>query len=105
MSGITGGHIILPMNYVTFYHNYITLLTKNSVTFVLPVDSLITKQNLKDMNAPNAPKKITWLIGLIVGGLGIIGHYTHVQILSENNYLLLLVGFLVLAAGSTFKEI
>jgi len=93
------------MNYVTFSHNFITLLTKNSLTFVLPVDSLINKQNVKDMNAPNSPKKITWLIGLILGGLGIIGHYAHVQILSEYHYLLLLVGFLVLAAGTTFREI
>jgi hypothetical protein len=93
------------MNYVTFSHNFITLLTKKSVTFALPDDSLINKQNVKDMNAPNSPKKITWLIGLILGGLGIIGHYAHVQILSEYNYLLLLVGFLVLAAGTTFREI
>ncbi len=57
------------------------------------------------MNAPNSPKKITWIIGLILGGLGIIGHYAQVQVLNEYNYLLLLVGFLVLAAGTTFREI
>ena len=73
--------------------------------FALPVDSLINKQNIKEMNAPNAPKKITWLIGLILGGLGILGHYAHVQMLSEYSYPLLLIGFLVLAAGTTFKEI
>jgi len=54
---------------------------------------------------PSAPKKITWIIGLIAGILGIIGHYAHVQILSEYNYILLLVGFLVLAVGTTFREI
>lgn len=57
------------------------------------------------MNAPSSPKKITWIIGLVLGTLGIIGHYAHVQILTEYNYLLLLVGFLVLAAGTTFREI
>jgi len=57
------------------------------------------------MNAPSSPKKITWIIGLVLGALGIIGHYAHVQILTEYNYLLLLVGFLVLAAGTTFREI
>ena len=57
------------------------------------------------MKAPSAPKNITWIIGLISGLLGIIGHYADVQILSENSYILLLVGFLVLAAGTTFKEI
>ena len=54
---------------------------------------------------PSSPKKITWLIGLLVGFLGIIGHFVTVPFLSENNYFLLLIGFLVLAAGTTFKEI
>lgn len=57
------------------------------------------------MNAPSSPKKITWIIGLILGVLGFIGHYTNVQILTEYNYLLLLAGFIVLAAGTTFREI
>ncbi len=56
------------------------------------------------MSIPSAPKKIIWAIGIISGMLGIIGHYANVQILSEYNYILLLVGFLVLAAGTTFKE-
>ena len=55
------------------------------------------------MQNPSAPKKITWAIGLISGGLGIIGHYAHVQILSEYNYALLLIGFVVLAIGTTFR--
>ena len=54
---------------------------------------------------PSSPKKITWLIGLLVGFLGITGHFVTVPFLSENNYFLLLIGFLVLAAGTTFKEI
>ena len=57
------------------------------------------------MKTPSSPKTITWIIGLVCGLLGIIGHYTKVQILSENNFILLLVGFLVLAAGTTFREI
>ncbi len=57
------------------------------------------------MKVPSSPKKITWIIGLILGALGIIGHYANVQILAEYEYLLLLVGFLVLAAGTSFREI
>jgi uncharacterized membrane protein YbaN (DUF454 family) len=57
------------------------------------------------MKNPSAPKKITWIIGIVCGVLGIIGHYADVQILSENNYILLLIGFVVLALGTTFKEI
>ncbi len=55
--------------------------------------------------SPSAPKQITWILGLLLGILGIIGHYTHVQILTEHNYILLLAGFLVLAAGTTFRGI
>jgi len=57
------------------------------------------------MTTPSTPKKITWIIGMACGILGIIGHYAQVQILTEYNYILLLIGFLVLAAGTTFREL
>ena len=57
------------------------------------------------MAAPSTPKKITWIIGLVLGIAGIIGHYVQIQILTEYNYVLLLFGFLVLAAGTTFREL
>jgi len=57
------------------------------------------------MSAPSSPKKITWIIGLIAGILGIIGHYAYVQILTEYNYALLLGGFIALAIGTTFREL
>ncbi len=57
------------------------------------------------MNAPSSPKKITWIIGLTLGILGIIGNYAHVPFLTEYNYALLLSGFIVLALGTTFKDI
>lgn len=52
---------------------------------------------------PSAPKKITWIIGLLLGIAGIIGHYSSIQFISEHNYLLLLGGFIVLAIGTTFR--
>jgi hypothetical protein len=55
------------------------------------------------MKRPNSPKRITWIIGLLCGILGIIGHYAHVKYLTEYNYILLLVGFILLAVGTTFK--
>jgi len=55
--------------------------------------------------APSAPKRITWIIGLVLGILGILGHYTHVQFLSEHNFEFLLAGFILLAAGTTFKDL
>jgi hypothetical protein len=57
------------------------------------------------MNNPSAPKKITWIIGLFCGILGIIGHFIDVQVLTEHNYTLLLVGFFVLAVGTTVKAV
>ena len=57
------------------------------------------------MNNPSAPKKITWIIGLIFGILGIIGHFADVHILKEYNYTLLLIGFVLLALGTTVKGI
>ena len=54
--------------------------------------------------APSAPKKITWILGLLFGILGIIGHYVHIQVLTEYNYLLLFIGFVFLAVGTTLKE-
>ena len=55
------------------------------------------------MTSPSAPKQITWIIGLAAGILGIIGHYAHVQVLPEYNFTLLLVGFIALAIGTTFR--
>lgn len=57
------------------------------------------------MRNPSAPKKITWIIGIIFGVLGIIGHFARVDILTEHNFVLLLIGFVVLALGTIFKGI
>ncbi|WP_185964646.1 hypothetical protein [Flavobacterium sp. GT3R68] len=54
---------------------------------------------------PSAPKNITWIIGLICGIFGIIGHFTQIQILTEHSFTLLLIGFVVLAVGTTVKGI
>lgn len=57
------------------------------------------------MTTPSSPKRITWIIGIVCGLLGILGHYTHVEIISEHSYLLLLIGFIVLALGTSFREL
>lgn len=57
------------------------------------------------MNNPSAPKKITWIIGLISGILGIIGHFAKVQVLTEHSFTLLLIGFVVLALGTTVRGV
>lgn len=57
------------------------------------------------MRNPSAPKKITWIIGIIFGILGIIGHYARIDVLSEHHFVLLLIGFIALAIGTTFKGV
>jgi len=57
------------------------------------------------MRNPSAPKKITWVIGIIFGILGIIGHYARIDVLSDHNYVLLLIGFIALFIGTTFKGV
>lgn len=54
---------------------------------------------------PSAPKNITWIIGLVCGILGIIGHFGQVQVLSEYSFTLLLIGFIALAVGTSVKGI
>lgn len=53
----------------------------------------------------SAPKNITWIIGLVCGILGIIGHFAQVQTISEHSFNLLLVGFIALALGTSLKGI
>ena len=52
---------------------------------------------------PSAPKKIIWIVALVLGVLGIIGHFAQVQYLTQYNFQLLLVGFVLLALGTTLR--
>ena len=60
---------------------------------------------MKRAMLPSAPSKFVWIIGLILGILGIIGHFASVDFLTTYNYWFLLAGFVLLALGTTFKEI
>lgn len=53
----------------------------------------------------SAPKKNTWIIALVLGLLGIVGHYQQIAYVSEYHFLLLVAGFVVLVLGTTFKDI
>ena len=54
---------------------------------------------------PSAPNMTLWVIALIVGFLGILGHFTHVDILSKYNYEMLLVGFILLVIGTANRGV
>lgn len=53
---------------------------------------------------PSAPNKTLWIIAILIGLLGIIVHYFHVENLSEYNYEMLLIGFLLLVLGTTYRR-
>lgn len=54
---------------------------------------------------PSAPNQTLWVIALIVGVLGILGHFIRLDILSKYNYELLLIGFVLLAVGTTYRKV
>ena len=53
----------------------------------------------------NAPKQITWLIAIIVGLLGIIGHFVAIPFVTENQFWLVSAGFVILALGTMLKDL
>ena len=77
---------------------------KRPLVVVFGLTHLLLIPKKMSIKNPSAPKQITWIIGLVCGIAGIIGHYTNIKFLTENNYILLLVGFVVLAIGTTFRD-
>lgn len=51
----------------------------------------------------SAPTKFIWLLALIVGIVGIIGHFVSLGVITEYNYWLLLAGYVLFVLGTTFK--
>ncbi len=54
---------------------------------------------------PNAPNKSLWIIALIAGGLGTLAEFVAIDGVSNQNFWFLLVGFGLLAIGTSFKDI
>jgi hypothetical protein len=65
---------------------------------------IFINQNTKRMK-PTAPTTLVWILGLIVGILGIIGHFVSIEGLSGISFWLLLGGFVLLALGTSFKNL
>lgn len=53
---------------------------------------------------PNAPSKSLWIIAVVIGIIGIITHFVHVEEVSKYNFTLLLIGFILLVFGTSFKK-
>ena len=54
---------------------------------------------------PSAPNQTVWVLALIIGFLGILGHYIHIDILSKYNYEMLLIGFILLVIGTAYRKV
>lgn len=51
----------------------------------------------------NAPRKVTFLLSLILGGLGIAGKFVAIPYVSAYAFYLLAIGFVILLLGCLFK--
>ena len=54
---------------------------------------------------PSAPNQILWIAAMVVGILGILAHYSHIETVSKYNYEMLLIGFILLAIGTSYRRI
>lgn len=54
---------------------------------------------------PNAPNKLLWIIAIVVGILGLIGTLTPIDGISAYADTLILVAFILLAIGTSFRGI
>jgi hypothetical protein len=54
---------------------------------------------------PTAPTTLVWILGIIIGLLGVIGHLVSINGLSGISFWLLLAGFVLLALGTSFKNL
>jgi len=54
---------------------------------------------------PSAPNKGLWIAAIIIGLLGIVVHFVPVDGLSKYSFEMLLVGFILLAIGTTYRKI
>jgi len=53
----------------------------------------------------NAPKKITWIIALIAGGLAILSRFTTLPFVTDNNFWILALGWLLLLLGTYVRDL
>ena len=53
---------------------------------------------------PSAPNNVLWILAIIIGALGILARYLPIEGLSKYQWELLLVGFLLLVLGTSFRK-
>jgi len=53
----------------------------------------------------SAPSRGLWIAALVIGILGIVSHFVFIETLSEYSVWLIIIGFALLAIGTSFKNI
>ncbi|MDY6872816.1 MAG: hypothetical protein SVR81_02450 [Chloroflexota bacterium] len=51
----------------------------------------------------SAPKNVTWWIAVVVGALGILGSFMAIPLVSDNSFLFVAIGFVLLALATLLK--
>lgn len=51
----------------------------------------------------SAPTKPVWLIGVIAGVLGLVGHFVSIPVVTPNQFFFVAGGFVVLALSTVLK--
>ena len=51
------------------------------------------------------PKPLTFWISAILGGLGVLGHYVNIPILTDYDFWFLFFGFALIIAGLGMKDL
>ena len=52
---------------------------------------------------PSSPQKTLWIVALIIGVLGIVGHFAYIEFITQYSFELLMGGFGLLVLGTTSK--
>jgi len=52
----------------------------------------------------NAPKQTTWIIAVIVGILGVLGHEAYLGVATQYAFWLVTIGFALLAIATMVRE-
>ena len=53
----------------------------------------------------SAPQEITWWIAVIIGVLGILGHFAKIPFVSANDFWFVAIAFVVLAVATYVKNL
>ena len=48
----------------------------------------------------SAPKKVTWVIAVVIGALGVLGNFVQIPVISDLSFVLVLIGFVLLAIAT-----